>query len=96
MSKKQTEKPILADEMLGKSEEFVIKYKKAIIGGIVAIIACVLGFILYSMYVTEPKEAAANNAIFKGRRKNRTTQSRNRFGIQSKICRLRRDRKSVV
>ena len=65
MSKKQTEKPILADEMLGKSEEFVIKYKKAIIGGIVAIIACVLGFILYSMYVTEPKEAAANNAIFK-------------------------------
>ena len=38
MSKKQTETPILADEMLGKSEEFVIKYKKAIIGGIVAIV----------------------------------------------------------
>lgn len=65
MSKKQTETPILADEMLGKSEEFVIKYKKAIIGGIVAIVACVLGFILFSKYVAEPQEAAANNAIFK-------------------------------
>ena len=65
MSKKQTEQPILADEVLGKSEEFVIKYKKAIVGGILAIIVCVLGFILYSMYVTAPKEAAANNAIFK-------------------------------
>ena len=65
MSKKQTEKPILADEMLGKSEEFVIRYKKAIIGGIAAIVVCVLGFILYSKYVSEPQETAANNAIFK-------------------------------
>ena len=41
MSKKEKETPILADEMLGKSEAFVLKYKKAIIAGIVAIVAIV-------------------------------------------------------
>ena len=66
MSKKktETETPILADEMLGKSEAFVLKYKNAIIGTIVAIILTVVGSMAYSTYIVEPKEEAANKAIF--------------------------------
>lgn len=65
MSKKQTESTILADEVLGKSEAFVIKYKNAFLGTILAIVAIVVGYLAYSHYIAEPKEAAANNAIFK-------------------------------
>ena len=89
MSKKQTEKPILADEMLGKSEEFVIRYKKAIIGGIAAIVVCVLGFILYSKYVSEPQETAANNAIFKAQQyfeQNDFETALNGDGVNAGFC----------
>ncbi|MBQ8336882.1 MAG: tetratricopeptide repeat protein [Bacteroidaceae bacterium] len=65
MSKKQTESTILADEVLGKSEAFVIKYKNAFLGTILAIVAIVVGYLAYSHYIAEPKEVAANNAIFK-------------------------------
>ena len=64
MSKKEKETPILADEMLGKSEAFVLKYKKAIIAGIVAIVAIVVAFLAYTTFVTEPKEKTAQEAIF--------------------------------
>ena len=65
MSKKQTETPILADEVLGKSEAFVIKYRKPIVSTVVAIILCVVAYLAYSTYVVAPKEAAADKAIFK-------------------------------
>ena len=64
MSKKEKETPILADEMLGKSEAFVLKYKKVIIGGIVAIVACVSAFLAYATFFAEPKEKSAQEAIF--------------------------------
>ena len=64
MSKKQTETPILADEVLGKSEAFVLKYKNAIIGAILAIIVIVGGYMAYNTYVVAPGEAEANKAIF--------------------------------
>ena len=64
MSKKQTETPILADEMLGKSEAFVLKYKNVITGAILAIILIVGGFMAYNNYVVEPKNAEADKAIF--------------------------------
>ena len=64
MSKKQTETPILADEMLGKSEAFVLKYKNVITGTILAIILIVGGFMAYNNYVGEPKNAEAYKAIF--------------------------------
>lgn len=64
MSKKEKETPILADEVLGKSEAFVIKYKVVIIVAIIAIVVCVLGFLAYSNYVSEPKENAAQETIF--------------------------------
>lgn len=65
MSKKEIEKPILADEVLGKSEAFVIKHKNAFIGTIVAIVAIVVGYLAYNTFVAEPKEAEAAKAIFK-------------------------------
>ena len=65
MSKKQTEAQILADEVLGKSEAFVIKHKKPIISAVAAIILCVVAYLAYSTFVTAPKEAAADKAIFK-------------------------------
>lgn len=65
MSKKQTEAPILADEVLGKSEAFVIKHKKPIVSAVVAIIVCIVAYLAYSTYVVAPKEAEADKAIFK-------------------------------
>lgn len=65
MSKKETEKPILADEVLGKSEAFVIKHKNTIVGAIVAIVVIVCGYLAYNTFVAEPKEAEAAKAIFK-------------------------------
>lgn len=65
MSKKQTEKPILADEVLGKSEAFVIKNKNTFLVAIIAIIAVVAGYLAYDAFVAEPKNAEAAKAIFK-------------------------------
>lgn len=65
MSKKETEKPILADEVLGKSEAFVIKHKNTLLGVIVAIVLVVCGYLAYSTFVAAPKEAEADKAIFK-------------------------------
>ena len=65
MSKKETEKPILADEVLGKSEAFVIKHKNTFVGAIVAIVVIVCGYLAYNTFIAEPKEAEAAKAIFK-------------------------------
>ena len=65
MSKKETEKAILADEVLGKSEAFVIEHKNKFITIFVAIIAIVAGYLAYSTFVAEPKEEEAAKAIFK-------------------------------
>ena len=65
MSKKETEKPILADEVLSKSEAFVIKNKNTFVGAIVAIVAIVVAYLAYNTFVAEPKEAEAAKAIFK-------------------------------
>jgi tetratricopeptide (TPR) repeat protein len=65
MSKKETEKQILADEVLSKSEAFVIKHKNTFVGVIVAIIVVVCGYLAYNTFVAEPKNAEAAKAIFK-------------------------------
>lgn len=64
MSKKETETPILADEMLGKSEAFVIKHKNVILGTILAVFLLVAGSMAYSTNFVQPKEEAADKAIF--------------------------------
>lgn len=64
MSKKQTETPILADEMLGKSEAFVLKNKNVIMGAILAIIVIAGGIMAYNTFIAAPKKAEADKAIF--------------------------------
>ena len=51
---------------LNDKEAFFMKYKKAISGGVVALIVVVAGFILYSNYVAGPREDKASTALAKG------------------------------
>lgn len=65
MSTKQTEQaPATVEEVLSKSEAFVLKYKSKIIAAIVAIFVVVTGIILYNNYVVEPAEKEAAEALF--------------------------------
>ena len=52
------------EDALTQSEAFLIKYKNAIIGGVVIII--VAGFIMYKNLYAEPREEKAQAALFKG------------------------------
>jgi tetratricopeptide (TPR) repeat protein len=54
------------NETLNKSEAFFLKYKKAIIIAVAAIVLIVLGCILVKNYVLEPKEQEASTALAKG------------------------------
>ena len=54
------------EDALTKSEAFLIKNKKAIIGGVVAVIIIVAGFIMYKHLYAEPREEKAQAALFKG------------------------------
>lgn len=63
MSKKQKETPILADEALGKSEEFVLKNKKTITGVVLAIVVCVVAYLGYSKFILEPQNIKASKAM---------------------------------
>ena len=54
------------EESLNQSEAFFLKYKKAIIGAVIAIVVIIAGVILYTTYVSGPKEINASTAIAKG------------------------------
>ena len=54
------------EDALTQSEAFLIKYKNAIIGGVVAVIIIVAGFIMYKNLYVEPREEKAQAALFKG------------------------------
>ena len=54
------------EDALTQSEAFLIKYKNAIIGGVVAVIIIVAGFIMYKKLYAEPREEKAQAALFKG------------------------------
>ena len=54
------------EDSLTQSEAFLIKYKNAIIGGVVAVIIIVAGFIMYKNLYAEPREEKAQAALFKG------------------------------
>ena len=63
MSKNKKETPIIADEVLGKSEAFVIKNKNAIITVVAVVILAVAGVLAYNNYVLEPKGKEADKAL---------------------------------
>ena len=54
------------EDALTQSEAFLIKYKNAIIGGVVAVIIIVAGFIMYKNLYAEPREEKPQAALFKG------------------------------
>ena len=54
------------EDALTQSEAFLSKYKNAIIGGVVAVIIIVAGFIMYKNLYAEPREEKAQAALFKG------------------------------
>ena len=54
------------EESLNQSEAFFLKYKKAVICAVVAIVAIIAGVVLYKTYVSEPNELKASTAIAKG------------------------------
>jgi len=54
------------DQTLNQSEAFFLKYKKAIIGVVVALIVIIAGAVLYKTYVSEPNEQKASTAIARG------------------------------
>ncbi len=65
MSKKQkNDEPIVFDEALGKSEAFVLKYKKNIIAAVVAVVVVIVGYTIYTKYISEPYELEAKESMF--------------------------------
>ena len=62
--KQSAQTPI--EETLSKNEAFFLKYKKAIIGAVVALVVIVAAAILYHNYVAVPKEQKASTILAKG------------------------------
>ena len=52
------------DQGASKSEAWIEKNQKAILGVIIVIALCVLGYFLYNQYIKAPKEAEAMNEMF--------------------------------
>ena len=54
------------EQTLNQSEAFFLKYKKAIIAVVLALIVIIVGAVLYKTYISEPREQKASTAIAKG------------------------------
>ena len=54
------------EETLNQSEAFFLKYKKVIIGVVIALVVIIAGIVLYKTYVSGPQEIKASTAIAKG------------------------------
>ena len=52
------------EDALTQSEAFLVKYKNAIIGGVVAVIIIVAGFIMYKNLYAEPRERKGTGCSF--------------------------------
>ena len=65
-TKNQKQAAPTMEESLNKSEAFFLKYKKAIIGAVVAVIVIIAGAVLYKTYISKPNEQKASTAIAKG------------------------------
>ena len=65
-TKNQSQAAPTMEETLNKSEAFFLKYKKAIIAAVVAIVVIIGGAVLYKTYISEPNEQKASTAIAKG------------------------------
>lgn len=67
MANKKTQHDSLnVEQALSTSEAFIDKYKKTIVAAIVAVVVIIAGVLLYKNLVAGPREAKANELIFKG------------------------------
>lgn len=65
-NKKTTQAPLAAEEIVNKQVAFFDKYKKAIIGGFVALVVVVAGAFIYVNYVAAPRADKASTILAKG------------------------------
>lgn len=65
MAEQKNHQEMNVEEAIGQSEAFIIKHKTTIIGVVAAIIIIIAGVMLYKHYISVPKEAKAEAAIFK-------------------------------
>ena len=65
-NKKTKQEALNVEQRISSSEAFIDKNKKTLLYATVAIIVIIAGFFLYKNYVIEPREAKANDLIFKG------------------------------
>lgn len=65
-TQKKHKETLNVEDALTQSEAFIIKYKKAIIGAVAAIILVVAGVLAYEHLYAEPREEKAQVALFKG------------------------------
>ena len=65
-TKNQQQAAPTAEQTLSQSEAFFLKYKKAIIAAVIAIVVIIAGIVLYKTYVSGPQEIKASTAIAKG------------------------------
>lgn len=63
---KKTNDALNVEEAITQSEEFFVKNKKAILGGILAVVIVIAGIVLYNNFYAAPREAKAQAALFKG------------------------------
>ena len=66
MAEQKHHDPLNVEDALTQSEAFLIKYKKAIIAGVLAVIIIVAGTIMYKNLYADPREEKAQAALFKG------------------------------
>ena len=64
--KKTTVEASNVEQTVTVSEAFFDKNKKTLLYAFIALIAIIGGYFLYNNYVIEPREAKANDLIFKG------------------------------
>ena len=56
----------VVEETISAQEAFFVKYKKAIIYGVLAVVVIIAGIIVYNNYVSAPREDKANTVLAKG------------------------------
>lgn len=62
----KNEQKLNVEDAISLSEAFLVKYKKGILGGIIAVIILIGGFFAYKYLYMAPREIKAESAIFKG------------------------------
>lgn len=66
MAKENINQSAPVEETLNVQESLFLKYKKAIIGGVVAVVVIIAGAIVYKNYIAAPREAKASTILAKG------------------------------